>query len=578
MDKNTSFRLISQLPEHTGAQIAIFTILVAATYLWTLDVPFYLDDFSSIPENPAIYDPSNLAAIWGFSHARFVGYFSLSLNYYFGGEAVAGYHLVNIGIHLFAGIALWVLLKAIIRSPALEAQSSVALRWLPMLATLLFLLHPLQTQAVTYIVQRLASLTALFYLASLASYAWARLESKRGLYLAALLFGVLAIFTKQNAATLPAAILLLELVFFHRLSAEGRLTTFVTAAIGLALLVWLFNQPPLASLTSEHADLSRLQYFATQSKVLWHYISSFFYPLHQRIEFDIAPAVTLGSPGVALALAAHGAVIFAAYLLWPRWPLATFGILFYYLTHLVESSFLPIVDLAFEHRTYLPNAGLSIACIFALLQLSERPKWSYAGMGLAMLILCTSAWLTFERNQLWRDPIAMLTEETRISPNDQRAWTGLGKEHMRRGQFKEALHALGAALNLARTDDGGLEVHPATLLNAILALHYTEQYDKAFNLTRLLPLDALSTVDRSRFHEASGLSLVRLRKHEQARKELLAAQAAFHNPNAIAGLAFLDLLENDRENARRRAENVLAEQPEHPVARQVIERLAGDKP
>jgi hypothetical protein len=207
----------------TGAvwQFIALAVIVAAAYWPSFSVPFYLDDYHNIVENPRLHDVTNWQAIWEFAPQRFIGSLTLAFNYALHGPAVWGYHLGNALFHLIAGFALWALLAAIVRSPAVDKGASPWLLWLPLIGAAIFLLHPLQTQAVTYIVQRYASLVAMFYLASLAAYAWGRLHGSRTLLLAALVLATLAVFTKQNAVTVFPALLLTELLFFRSLDRRG---------------------------------------------------------------------------------------------------------------------------------------------------------------------------------------------------------------------------------------------------------------------------------------------------------------------------------------------------------------------
>ncbi|MBU0613702.1 hypothetical protein KJ766_00235, partial [Patescibacteria group bacterium] len=152
--------------------------VVAATYGHTLDAPFYLDDFSSIKDNPAIYDLGNFEKLWRFSPLRFVGTLSFSFNFYCHKFQVQGYHIANVFIHFLVGCSILFFVKSLLYTPAIINRYPVKKNdFFPLLVALLFVLHPLQTQAVTYIVQRLASLTAFFYIASMACYVNARLNS-----------------------------------------------------------------------------------------------------------------------------------------------------------------------------------------------------------------------------------------------------------------------------------------------------------------------------------------------------------------------------------------------------------------
>lgn len=291
MNKNILMKLSS-------VQVLLLALAIVLTYGHTLDVPFYLDDFSSIQENPIIFDwQGTLAELWQFSALRIVGYFSFALNYQVHQFQVAGYHVINILIHFLTGCAILGLLRGLVRTPALNTVlSEENKRWLPLIAALIFVLHPLQIQGVTYIVQRLASLAALFYIATMASFIQARLTENWKLrtfwILACILFALLGFLTKQNTATLPISLLLLELLFFpgskrHLILAGGIAATGV--GIVWIILAYLFQQNPFSleameALTRETTMISRTSYLATQMSVLWTYISLFFgLPVHTLI-------------------------------------------------------------------------------------------------------------------------------------------------------------------------------------------------------------------------------------------------------------------------------------------------------
>lgn len=547
-------------------------LLVAATclgYWHTTDVPFYLDDFRMIEDTPWVEDPSQPEGAWEFPSTRFVGFLSFALNHEVSGTNPAGYHVVNILIHFLAAAALWALMAALVHSPAFDEKNSGWLVWVPIISCLIFALHPLQTQAVTYVVQRFASLAAMFYLASMATFAWARLKGKHRWLLLSLAFALLAMFTKQNAATLPAALILIELIFFRYLGARARWAVVAMASVALAALVIAVNHPPLDALARESADIARIDYFSTQLGILWHYISTFFLPIDQRLEYSFKLVTLPWTALVYAQLAAHLALLIAGLLLWRRAPLLAFGILFYYLAHLVESSFLPISDFAVEHRTYLPNAGLSIVVASFIAWFISLNRMRIPGIVLTMILLGTAGWLTYKRNDLWRDPIAFLQEDARLNPDLERAWTSLGKELMRRMQFEEALDAFGNALNLARTEDG-MEVRPNTLANTILALHYTGQHQKAFELAGILPPDTLTPVVLSTVLEARGTAMIAVNALERARRELERSLAAYPNPDAEASLAVLEYREGNIEKALEIATRVLDSVPDHPRATQLL--------
>jgi tetratricopeptide (TPR) repeat protein len=548
-------------------QVLLLAIAVALTYSNTFDVPFYLDDFSSIQENPVIYNwQGTLAELWHFAPLRIIGYLSFALNYQIHQFEVAGYHLVNIIIHFLTGCAVLALTRGLLRTPALEGTPNSVVRWLPLIVALIFLLHPLQIQAVTYTVQRLASLAALFYLGAMACFIQARLSKnliRQILWiLACLLFMALAFFTKQNTATLPFALLLLELIFFPK--HIQRLIIISIAALTGLIILWLMltyvfeqNLISLATvdeLTRETPDISRLSYFATQMTVLWKYISLFFWPFSAHIDYDypiIAGflsanthyhfiARVLDSPAFG-ALLGHLLLVGIALYHLRRLPLIAFGILFYYLAHAVESSLIPIRDVIFEHRTYLPNLGIVILCAWFLMIFFPKllNQWLNARLAtMALLILLialgTATWL---RNNQWRDPVALWRHNVEQSPNKQRGWVILGKHLVQRGQqqqqqgqtelakqtLTQGIEALNRAIVKKTYPDGSqsMIVTPETALNLVVAYKSLRQYNDALKwIQQALALkDRLRPFDQAKFLVNQGNIYFEVGRYYQQRGE-----------------------------------------------------------
>jgi len=169
------------------AVLFLLSLLATLIYSNTFSSPFHFDDTPNIVENPQIKDLSNFL---GFSGSRAVGFLSFALNYHFNGLDVFGYHLVNLLIHIANGFLVYSLVLLLFKAsasdhgsqqlPTLNSQPGAA-PWIALVTALLFVSHPIQTQAVTYIVQRFASLVALFYLLTLVCYLKWRLASPCGM-------------------------------------------------------------------------------------------------------------------------------------------------------------------------------------------------------------------------------------------------------------------------------------------------------------------------------------------------------------------------------------------------------------
>jgi len=568
----------SQNLEGRREPAAMWTIaMVLATllaYLPSFGAHFFLDDFRIILETPHLHDVSDLGAIWRFSEARFLGSLSFAANYALHGEAVFGYHLVNFLIHLIAGLGLFWLVRGLIISPAMAGDERPWMRWVPWITVAIFLLHPLQTQAVTYIVQRYTSLMAMFYLLSMAAFTWGRLRNSLPLLaLAAASLGLAAL-SKQTAATLPLALLLIELIFFRRLSARAWGLALGLVAIAGIVAAWMLHLPAfdIPGMTRETDQISRIDYLATQIEVLWRYIALFFLIGEQRLEYDIAIASGFSTPATLAMAMAHCALITAAATLWRKAPLLAFGLLFYYLAHVVESSVLPIIDVAFEHRTYLPNAGLALATGCGLAMLVARLSGYRAGALLTLVILAILTTSTYARNALWADRIEFLEHETQVTPTSQRAWTSLGKELMREARFEAAFEALKQAAEIAARHEGGA-LRPPTILNMIFALHYTERNREAIELAHNTPLEEFNRTERAFYFEARGRAYLALDEFTQAREDLTRSARLNSTINAIAYLAAAEYELGNYRRARQLAGQVLEAAPDNPLARDLMRRL-----
>jgi tetratricopeptide (TPR) repeat protein len=621
LSPNSKFNLIISFLKTWYGTILLLALVVALTYGHTLDVPFYLDDFSSIEENPVIYNSSGLLALWQFAPLRIIGYLSFALNYQIHQFQVTGYHLVNIIIHFLAGVAVFGLLRGLVRTPAVTL-SEPAKQGLPILVALIFVLHPLQIQSVTYIVQRLASLAALFYIASMASYIQARLTNQikyRVLWImTSILLALLAFFTKQNTATLPIAILLLELVFFPAHQLRLMVVT-VIAGLGLGLIWFIlaavfhhnpFSLEAMQALTRETEEITRTAYFATQMSVLWTYIKLFFWSSSSHIDYYYPLTETffsnnqnynfiaklLDSPAL-WALIGHLIVLgFAGYSL-RRWPLVAFGIGFYYLAHLIESSFIPIRDVIFEHRTYLPNLGLIVVTSWLLI--AYLPRWfsQKHTLIIIIIILVILGTVTWWRNQMWRDPVALWQHNVEQSPDKSRGWVILGKHLIQAAValeespnnrpenlpkinklLEDAIEALNHAVIKKINPDGteSLTVSTETALNFVVAYKRLHRYDEALQwINRALSLkEQLRPFDQAKFLINQGNILFDLGHSQEAENSYrLALQIYPQNLNARINLGTILAAAGRYDEAITLYQEILAIDPSNAYVKNNLEKL-----
>lgn len=453
------------------------SLLAALIYSDTFSASFHFDDRPNIVENFRIKDISNFLDVSG---TRYVGFLSFALNYHFGGLNVFGYHLVNLLIHITNGFLVYNLVLLLFKAsrphsvPAesVEVATRLSLNTYSMdgevvaLATaLLFVAHPIQTQAVTYIVQRFASLAALFYLLTVVCYLkWrsATMESKdRYLwYVGALISTVLAMKTKEISFTLPFMILLIEAAFFWS-SASKRWMALIPFLLTLSIIP-LSRVDALgeaeAGFVRETTEISRWDYLFTQFSVITTYLRLLVLPINQNLDYDYPIYHSLLDPPVLFSfLFLFSLFALTTYFLFsPRFTahplrLIIFGLFWFFLSLSVESSIIPIRDVIFEHRLYLPGIGIfligGVAIRWGLNVLLPNSRVLIGIMVVASLVAILSV-TTYQRNKIWKDEITLWSDVILKSPIKARGFNNLGTGYTYVGEWEKAMQQYRTALRL----------------------------------------------------------------------------------------------------------------------------------
>lgn len=372
------------LPLYHIIAIALITGVALAAYSNTFNVPFLFDDQSNILNNPNVqikvftWERVTQLIVNTYKESiRVFSYLTLALNYYFGEFNVFGYHLVNFVIHVLSGIFLYWFLILTFNLPSLQERYGPISFRIALFASLIFISHPIQTQSVTYIVQRMSSMAGMFYLLSMVLYIKGRLASgnRRFVYFAATgLTYLLGIFSKENVAILPLFVLLYEFYFFQNLtiSPKGK-KVFLTLAliVGLVALVglavWGKRYYELIIEGYKIRDFTLEERVLTQFRVVLYYVMLLAYPHPSRLnlDYDFPISKTILDPLTTL-VSILIIIGFIGYSIWvaKRKPIISFCILWYFGNLVIESSIFPL-EIAFEHRLYLPAIGPFI--LFSLL-------------------------------------------------------------------------------------------------------------------------------------------------------------------------------------------------------------------
>ncbi len=463
--------------------LLVLLLLGTVIYMNTFHAPFLYDDENSIVTNQSIQDLNSFfggPSGFDFNSNRVVGYLSFAINFYFSGLKVFSYHLINLLIHLGNALLVYALPLLLFRTPCLKDVSlAKRARWVALLAAALFVAHPLQTQAVTYIVQRLASLSTFFFLSTCVLYARARLTASperlmcvKGvpLYLLSLITAALAMKTKEIAFTLPVILVLFEFLFFlgpprrRFLLLLPHLLTMVIIPMSLLSL----NQPigqvlsdvnQVTRMANIAPELTRGTYLITQFSVICTYLRLLFWPTGQNLDYDypIYPeflsTVPISCFFLLLGLFLLGVALAAQRLpgRWPEQKLVGFGILWFFITISVESSLVPLADVIYEHRVYLPSFGVFLALATVFVWLVERlhnPAFVRAAAGCAVIVILLLGGATWARNQVWQSAVTLWSDVADKSPHKVRPFNNLGSALNDAGRSDEAIPILERAINI----------------------------------------------------------------------------------------------------------------------------------
>lgn len=478
----------------SGIALAIITCCAFVIYSNIYHFPFVFDGGAVIEENSEIRSLENYLSFEELSQSRGVVYLTFALNYKFSELTPNWYHFVNVVVHVICGFISYFLALTILRQihfqarfrspypPGIQcpiADASSIMQLMALFTALIFITHPLQTQAVTYTVQRCASMAAMFYLGSVLFYLKGRIiqqERKEerqkhnnrnrpvlrlDVYFAlSIIFGILSFLSKANAASLPGVIILSEYLFIDR-SWHGwkkHLPWFF-----LAFLLWLLFVSYASGVFSggvegrglledvsrymkETEEVSRWQYLCTEFNVLVQYIGLLFFPIGQNVDHMYPFASGFFDGYTPLAFLLLMGIIGIGVWNIKRHPAISFGIFWYFITLSVESSIIPISDAMFEHRLYLPMFGFAFILTYTTFYfLSKRRLWAISVCTAIILIFGS---VTYSRNRIWQDEFTLWSDSVSKNPQNYRAHNNLGVPLINKGEYEKAMQHYRTALKI----------------------------------------------------------------------------------------------------------------------------------
>jgi tetratricopeptide (TPR) repeat protein len=441
--------------------------------------------------------------------------------------------------------------------------------------------NPIQTQAVTYIVQRMASMAALFYILGICFYIKARicnsLRKKIILIIGVLVAYLLAVGSKENAMMLPASVLLMEIIFFQDLSDIRIRKKVIFWGIILILIIFfssifLFFQGRLVDSILEGYDkrtFSLSERLLTQPRVIVFYLTQIFYPIADRlsIDHDILISTSFFSPWTTLP-----AIFFITALIgisiWQinEHPLLTFAILFFFLNHIIESSVIPL-ELIFEHRNYLPSLFLFLPISAGLKRvidyyLKERCSKIMRGtlIGFCAVLIMLLGLGTYVRNMAWADGKTLWEDTIEKAPGRARGYQNLAHSYYQKiEKYDQVLVLSEQSMYLADSTRNKAELISLANMATVYA-NRKKDYEKAIELyNRILSIDPEKYDIRYRLV----LTMIRAGQMENVTKHIDKLISEKPDSDDYLNLKALILLnQNDPENAWNYLKQVVSIAPD----------------
>jgi len=484
----------------------LLSFLIFLIYSNTFHASWHFDDYTNIINDANIcikvIDIKSVHRSFfranGGKISRPLSRLTFAVNWYFSRYDVTGYHIVNTVIHLLTAWILYFTILTLFRSPAMKDRNQGSEHFIALLATVLWAINPIQTQAVTNIVQRMASMAAMFYLLSLFLYIKGRTINSR-LKRSFFFFGcfisfLLGLASKENVTILPIALVLVEMTFFQDLSQTKtkRNMFWITVGGGIFVIIcgyllFLSGNPFSAILEGyENRFFSPIQRLMTEPRVILFYLSQIFYPVPTRlsIEHDVTISTSLFNPwttlpGIAFVLALIGLGLWKI----RKMPMLSFAILFFFLNHSIESTVFNL-ELLFEHRNYLPSFFIFVPISIGIKRMldyyrhEKRPMF-YAIVLFIILLLVGIASGTYIRNMAWATEKSLWEDANKKAPGMMRPVHNLALTYERSGQSNTALKLYAKALTLTMHQT----IHEAMPYNNMAAMCYWRgKYKKAVEL------------------------------------------------------------------------------------------------
>jgi uncharacterized membrane protein HdeD (DUF308 family) len=430
--------------------IAALGILV---YSNIFDSPFVFDDEVFIQKNPLITDFKYFTDPYAVDEIgtlrlkkpltksvfkrRMISFLSFALSYRANGLEVRGFHIFNIAIHILNALLLYLLVLLTFRTPRMKGSSLKGMAGpLALVSALVFICHPLQTQAVNYISQRFVS---------------SGKAPRYVLYALSFMSASLGMLSKEITFTLPVMIALYEFTFFEGLTSK-RLIRLLPFALTMFIIPYMLlsgTQDIGQAFRTPTSEYTRWQYLITQFTVIVTYIRLLFVPVNQSLDYGFSPYSSFLTPQVLFSFLFLLSVFLFVFWFYRRtrsddgaFRLIPFGLLWFFITVSVTSSVVPTANLLFEHRVYLPSVGVFLALttgVFLIIKRLESKKITLFAVLSLILILLLLSYAAYARNSVWGSVVTLWEDVVSKSPGSAKAHYNLGLAYTYKGMTDKAI-------------------------------------------------------------------------------------------------------------------------------------------
>ena len=569
------------------AIVSLF-LLILITYSNAFDASWHFDDENNILNNKPLHlTELNLPNIQKTFFANWNGNdklyrpvtcLSFALNYYFGGTEVHGYHLINLMIHFLSSIFLFLFVYHTLNLPILEAKYGPKSYFIALLSTALWAINPVQTQAVTYVVQRMASMAGLFCIMAMYFYLKGRTSPPKLLsgthYFFCVVCVILAIGSKENAVILPVVILIYDLFLLQGVTKKNLkkysffLLFAVIICVTLALLIAgpsILNPESLIS-GYQNRGFTLWERLLTEPRVILFYISLILYPMPDRLclEHGMTLSTSLTTPiSTVMSIVAVLLILCTAAAGSRKWPFISFCIIFFFLNHLIEASVFPL-ELIFEHRNYLPSmlffVPLSILLSNGIQYFSKKRSLQTILIIFVILVLMGWGHSTYARNMIWKNEGTLSFDCVEKYPDLARPHHNLARFYAQKKRYQDAIDEYRTSLSKENINNLAGKNWTYYNLGSIYqelgkdekAMHYYEQaqkYQPSFAPT----------------HIRKGQIFLKKGHYEKAEAEFeKALQVQKQSPAALTNLGHLYLRTNQNEKAMAYLQQALGTSPKDP--------------